>query len=65
MKERIMKLLCEDFSQKEIAEQFKISRSYIEKCVRNLKDEYDVKTLNGLISCYLKSQNDRDKIKEM
>ena len=49
---KILELLCKDFQQKEIAEMLEVCLSTIEKRIKVLKCEYDVKTLTGLIHQY-------------
>ena len=50
----ILELLCKDFTQCEIAEMMEVSQSTIEVRVKNIKEQYNAKTMHGLIFKYLK-----------
>jgi DNA-binding NarL/FixJ family response regulator len=48
----IINLLCKDYRLKDIAKELNLSLSKIEKEVFWIKDNFQVKTLNGLIAKY-------------
>ncbi len=49
---KIIELLCNDFRTKDIASNLNYSTSKIEKEIYWVKDYFQVKTINGLISKY-------------
>ena len=49
----ILELLCKDFTQCEIAQMMEVSKSTKVR-VKNIKEQYNAKTMHGLIFKYLK-----------
>jgi DNA-binding CsgD family transcriptional regulator len=50
--EEILKLLCNDLSLKEVADDLYISYHTVQFHVKSLKIKYDVKTLHGLVVAF-------------
>lgn len=53
--QKIIMLLCKDYRLKEIASELNLSLSKIEKEMFWIKDNFKVKTINGLIAKYYES----------
>ena len=53
--QKILDLIMNELSSKEIAEKLKVSLSTVESCRRSLFRKYEVRTVIGLVRAALKS----------
>jgi len=48
----ILDLLSNDLTSFEIAENLKLNLRYVQKCIKNLKDRGNHKTIHGMVAHY-------------
>lgn len=61
IKSLILDLLCKDFTQVQIKEMLEISLECVHARIREIKEEYGVETMHGLVFKFLEEKNKTDK----